>query len=146
MGHMFLIVIDAHSKWAEVIPTDSSTSSKTIDILLTIFARFGLPKQIVSDNAPNFTSDEFKNFVRSYAIKHITSAPYHPATNGIAERFVQIFKNAMKSAKKDCGSLHTKLSKFLLAYRNSQHHTTGESPARLLLGRSARTRLDCLRP
>ena len=146
MGHMFLIVIDAHSKWAEVVPTDSSTSSKTIDILLTIFARFGLPKQIVSDNAPNFTSDEFKNFVRSNAIKHITSAPYHPATNGIAERFVQIFKNAMKSAKKDCGSLHTKLSKFLLAYRNSHHHTTGESPARLLLGRSTRTRLDCLRP
>ena len=148
MGHMFLIVIDAHSKWAEVIPTDSSTSSKTIDILLTIFARFGLPKQIVSDNAPNFTSDEFKNFVRSKsnAIKNITSAPYHPATNGIAERFVQIFKNAMKIAKKDCGSLHTKLSKFLLAYRNSQHHTTGESSARLLLGRSARTRLDCLRP
>ena len=130
------------------LPTDSSTSSKTIDILLTIFARFGLPKQIVSDNAPNFTSDEFKNFVRSNAIKHrsITSAPYHPATNGIAERFVQIFKNAMKSAKKDCGSLHTKLSKFLLAYRNSQHHTTGESPARLLLGRSTRIRLDCLRP
>ncbi|KAK3793006.1 hypothetical protein RRG08_032268 [Elysia crispata] len=146
MGHMFLIVIDAHSKWAEVVPTDSSTSSKTIDILLTIFARFGLPKQIVSDNAPNFTSDEFKNFVRSNAIKHITSAPYHPATNGIAERFAQIFKNAMKSAKKDCGCLHTKLSKFLLAYRNSQHHTTGESPARLLLGRSTRTRLDCLRP
>ena len=146
MGHMFLIVIDAHSKWAEVVPTDSSTSSKTMDILLTIFARFGLPKQIVSDNAPNFTSDEFKNFVRSNAIKHITSAPYHPATNGIAERFVQIFKNAMKSAKKYCGSLHTKLSKFLLAYRNSQHHTTGESPARLLLGRSTRIRLDCLRP
>ncbi|KAK3781052.1 hypothetical protein RRG08_046355 [Elysia crispata] len=146
MGHMFLIVIDAHSKWAEVVPTEYSTSSKTIDILLTIFARFGLPKQIVSHNAPNFTSDEFKNFVRSNAIKHITSAPYHPATNGIAERFVQIFKNAMKSAKKDCGSLHTKLSKFLLAYRNSQHYTTGESPARLLLGRSTRTRLDCLRP
>ena len=146
MGHMFLIVIDAHSKWAEVVPTDSSTSSKTIDILLTIFARFGLPKQIVSDNAPNFTSDELKNFVRSNAIKHISSAPYHPATNGIAERFVQIFKNAMKSAKKDCGSLHTKLSKFLLAYRNSQNHTTRESSARLLLGRSTRTRLDCLRP
>ena len=75
MGHMFLIDIDAHSKWVEVVPTDSSTSSKTIDILLTIFARFGLPKQIVSDNAPNFTSDEFKNFMRSNAIKHITSAP-----------------------------------------------------------------------
>ena len=146
LGRMFLIVIDAHSKWAEVIPTNSSTSSATIDILHTIFARFGLPTQLVSDNAPTFTSEEFRNFMRSNGIKHITGAPYHPSTNGIAERFVQVFKNAMKSAKPDHGSLYNKLSKFLLAYRNVSHNTTGETPAKLLLGKNTRTRLDLLKP
>lgn len=146
MNRMFLIVIDAHTKWAEVIPTTSTTSSATMDILTTIFARFGLPTQLVSDNGPQFTSEEFKSFLRHNGIKHITSAPYHPSTNGIAERFVQVFKNAMKSAKSDEGSLHMKLSRFLLAYRNSAHATTGESPAKLLLGRNTRSRLDILKP
>ncbi|RUS88762.1 hypothetical protein EGW08_003479 [Elysia chlorotica] len=118
-NRMFLVVIDAHSKWAEVIPSTTSTSSATIDILYTIFARFDLPKQLVSENAPQFSSDEFQNFLCANAIRHITSAPYHPSTNGLAERFVCTFKNAMKSAKSDHGTLHSKLSRFLLAYRNS---------------------------
>ncbi|RUS87372.1 hypothetical protein EGW08_004826 [Elysia chlorotica] len=145
-NRMFLVVIDAHSKWAEVIPSTTSTSSATIDILYTIFARFGLPKQLVSDNAPQFSSDEFQNFLRANDIRHITGAPYHPSTNGLAERFVCTFKNAMKSAKSDHGTLHSKLSRFLLAYRNSTHATTGETPAKLLLGRNTRNRLDILKP
>lgn len=77
--------------------------------------------------------------------KHITSAPYHPSTNGLAERFVQSFKMAMKSSRKDSGSIQQKLSNFLLAYRNSPQSTTNETPARLFIGRNLPSCLDLLR-
>ena len=83
---MFLVVVDARSKWPEVIPVSSTTSSSTMEVLRDLFARFGIPEQIVSDNGTQFVSDEFQAFVKFNGIRHITSAPYHPATNGLAER------------------------------------------------------------
>ena len=99
---MYLIVVDAYSKWPEVIRMSSSTStSETIKVLLSLFARHGLPNKLVSDNGPQFTSDEFKEFMLNCGILHIKTAPYHPQTNGEAERFVQTFKNFVKRADHD---------------------------------------------
>lgn len=57
-------MVDAHSKWPEVFPMKKITSFKTIEILRTVFARNGIPEQIVSDNGPQFTSHEFDEFIR----------------------------------------------------------------------------------
>ncbi|GFR69981.1 polyprotein [Elysia marginata] len=146
LNQMFLVIVDAHRKWVEIIPTTMSTMSTTVNILGTIFARFGIPEQVVSDNSPQFTSEEFKTFMYTNNIRHVRSAPYHPATNGIAERMVQSFKNAMKAAKHDKGTIHLKLARFLLAYRNAPHSTTGETPATLMFGRRLRTKLDICSP
>ncbi|XP_021354167.1 uncharacterized protein K02A2.6-like [Mizuhopecten yessoensis] len=146
LDSMFLIAVDAHSKWPEVVQMKSTTAERTIEVLRTIFARNGVPRQIVSDNGPQFKSELFHNFMRLNGIKHITSAPYHPSTNGLAERFVQSFKMAMKSSGKDAGSIQKKLSNFLLAYRNSPQSTTNETPAKMFLGRNLPSRLDLLRP
>ncbi|GFO04166.1 Pol polyprotein, partial [Plakobranchus ocellatus] len=146
LNFMFLVIVDAHTKWVEIIPTATSTSSATINILSTTFARYGIPEQVVSDNGPQFTSEDFRAFMSSNGIKHTRSAPYHLATNGLAERMVQSFKNAMKAAKHDEGSMNLKLARFLLAYRNSPHSTTGESPASLMFGRRLRIRLDICTP
>lgn len=89
---MFFVVIVAYSKWPEVFIMRETTAYKTIEILQTIFARNGVPSQLVSDNGPQFMSAEFSKFIALNGIKHITSAPYHPSTNGLAERFVQSFK------------------------------------------------------
>lgn len=78
-------------------------------------------------------------------MKHIRSAPYHPATNGQAERFVQSLKQALKTSKGSF-TLQRRLETFLLTYRNTPHPTTRESPALLFLGRQLRTRLDALKP
>ena len=51
-GKMFLIIVDAHSKWPEVIVMPSTTSQRTIEVLSTYFARYGLPEQLVTDNRP----------------------------------------------------------------------------------------------
>ena len=94
-GQMFLIVVDSFSKWLEVIPTANSTSTTTINKLRHLFSIHGLPQIIVSDNGTCFTSDEFRQFMENNGVRHIKSAPYHPATNGLAERAVQTFKRTL---------------------------------------------------
>jgi len=92
MGRQFLIVVDAHSKWPEVIEMKTTMASATVRELRQLFSSDGLPEQLMSDNGPQFTSTEFKAFLKSNGIKHTCSAPYHPSSNGLAERFVQTFK------------------------------------------------------
>ena len=140
LGKMFLVLIDAHSKWIEAICTPSSTSDIIIQELRTLFAQFGLPKTIVTDNGSCFVSEEFEIFLRENGIMHITSAPYHPSTNGLAERAVQVLKQGLKEVT--TGSLKTRLARVLLSYRITPQSSTGVSPAELLLGRCPRTHLD----
>ena len=146
LNKMFLIVVDAHSKWPEVIQMSSTTTSKTIDALRTLFARYGLPDQVVSDNGTQFTSEEFSQFMKANGIKHIRTAPYHPSSNGQAERFVQTFKRAMKAGERDEPSLSTRLSQFLLTYRSTPQATTNSTPSELFLQRKMRTKFDLLKP
>ena len=146
LGRMFLVVVDAHSKWPEVIQMSSTTSTNTIDVLRRLFAAYGLPRQLVSDNGPQFSAEEFAIFCKMNGVKHIRSAPYHPASNGQAERFVQTFKRAMKAGADNQLPISRTLSNFLLTYRRTPHATTGEAPCQLFMGRRLRTRLDLLRP
>ncbi|KAG8196622.1 hypothetical protein JTE90_014179 [Oedothorax gibbosus] len=88
-GYMFLVIVDAHSKWLEVYPMKSTTTFKTIESLRDCFARSGLPVTLVSDNGPQFTSHEFETFMNSNGIKHKTTAPFKPSSNGQAERYVK---------------------------------------------------------
>ncbi len=143
MGGMYLIVVDAHSKWLEVHLMPSTTSTATIDKLRQIFSTFGLPKVLVSDNASVFASHEFETFMTENGISHIRVAPYHPASKGLAERAVQTFKEGMKKLQ---GPKEIRLSRFLFACRITPQTSTGESPARLMFGRTPRTRLDLLFP
>ncbi|KAJ8380942.1 hypothetical protein SKAU_G00017200 [Synaphobranchus kaupii] len=144
-NHMILVVVDAHSKWPEVAVMKSTSSERTIEELPSIFSRFGLPQWLVSDNSPQLVSEEFKTFMEENGIQHIKSAPYHLATNGLAERFVQTMKQALKSSQ-STQSLNRRLSAFLLSYRNTPHATTKVSPASAMFKRQLRTRLDLLRP
>ena len=122
LGRMFLIVVDAHSKWPEVVEMSSTTTTNTIVVLRRLFSAYGLPEQMVSDNGPQFTSAEFADFCRVNGIKHIRTSPYHPSSNGLAERFVQSFKLAMKKSEKDGLSIAQRLASFLLSYRNTPCH------------------------
>ena len=145
LGSMWLLIVDAHSKWPEVVKMSQTTSTRVLAVLLDQFARFGLPVEVVSDNGPQFKSEEFESFLTSLGVQHRTSAPYHPSTNGQVERFVQTFKNSLL-AMDSCLSVDERVFRFLTAYRNTRHATTNVSPAELLLGRSLRISLDQLRP
>ena len=140
-GKMFLLAMDAHSKWLEVHVTNSTTSSATIELLRKSFACLGLPDVVVSDNATTFTSDEF---LKRNGIKHVRTPPYHPASNGLIERAVQTFKEGMRRLTE--GSINTRVSRFLFQYRITPHSTTGVLPAELVFGRKLCSHLDHLRP
>lgn len=87
-GSMFFLAVDAYSKWPEVEVMTSTTTGKTLDVLRRWFSSHGLPEAVVTDNGPQFVSEEFEEFCKLNGIKHLRSAPYHPASNGLVERFV----------------------------------------------------------
>ena len=130
-GRMLLVVIDAHSKWIEVEDMKEATAGATIQRLRAMFARFGIPESLVSDNGPCFIRKEFKDFLRKNGVMHITSAPYHPASNGLAERAVRIIKEGLRKMK--VGMISDKIARLLFQYRMTPQSVTKLSPAELLL-------------
>ena len=108
---MFLVIIDAGSKWIEVFPVQSSTAKITIQHLKTLFAQFGLPDIITTDNGPCFVSSEFEDFLTRNGIKHWKSSSFHPSCNGLAEKAVQVIKQDLKKMKD--GSSNDKLARLL---------------------------------
>lgn len=133
MGQMFFVLVDAHSKWLEVHIMSNITAPVMKETLRGIFSTHGLPDFIITDNGPTFTSAVFKEFIERNGIRHVCTASYHPASNGLAERAVETLKEGLK--KMSGHSLQTKVSQFLFQYRITPHTTTGVPPAEMLLGR-----------
>ena len=109
---MFPVAVAAISKWIETHIMNSKTSTATVCKLREIFAQHGLPEILVSDNAPNFTSEEFETFMRKNGIVHITSAPYHAASNGLREGTIQTVTSGITKTAGD--NVETKLQRFSL--------------------------------
>lgn len=128
LGSMFLIVVDAHSKQPEVLKMNRTTVTHTEEKLRVLFARNGLSEHLISDNGPQFVAEEFQRFMKLNGVRHSISSPYHPKTNDLAERFVQTFKSAMKSAKNDEGSIQKKICNFLIADVALQRHRLVKLP------------------
>ena len=142
-GNYFFILVDAHSKWLEIFKTKGTATSDVIRCLQHVYATFGLPVSLVSDNGPCFTSNEFKHFMERGGVKHVTTAVFHPSSNGQAERCVQTFKNMLKKSTEPLG---VAIDRFLFNYRQTPHATTGVSPAELMFGRRVRCKFDLLFP
>lgn len=121
-----------------------TSASKTVAILEEMFARWGPPATIVSDNGPQFISSTFKDFCSHYAIEHILTAPYHPQSNGRAERYVDILKTNLRRMDGE-GNTDEKLRCFLMNYRKTPTAALGgKSPFELMTGRKMPSRLDIL--
>ncbi|XP_026565795.1 uncharacterized protein K02A2.6-like, partial [Pseudonaja textilis] len=94
-GKMFLVVVDSYSKWIDVAQLSTNTTLVITKVLTRLFVTHGLPDSIVSDNGPQFASAEFSHFAANLGIRHIFMAPFHPASNGLAERAVRTTKEAL---------------------------------------------------
>ncbi|XP_052747502.1 uncharacterized protein K02A2.6 isoform X1 [Bicyclus anynana] len=143
MNKTFLIVVDAFSKWPEVFIVSSTNSRTVIGHLRNLFATHGICETLVSDNGTSFVSQEMKLFLESNKIRHVTSAPYHPATNGLAERMVQTVKDKLRKIH---GPWEVKIPNMLLGLRVTPCSSTNKSPSELLMNRRLRTVMDTLHP
>lgn len=146
-GVFFLVVVDPYTKWPEVYATKTTTTRTTIKLLTQTFATFGVPETIVSDNGTQFTSYEFKNFCENQGIHHVRTAPFHPQSNGLAERFVDTLKRTLRKIRSGGDTLEEALQTFLQVYRSTPTADLGEkSPAEIMFGRPVRTVSSMLLP
>nr|VZH99577.1 unnamed protein product [Spirometra erinaceieuropaei] len=146
-GVSYLILVDAYSKWPEIAPLNPATASSTIAFLRRIFSQHGLPEVLVSDNGSQFTSSSFEDFCRQHNIQHLRSPPYHPQSNGQAERFVDTFKRALLKSRGE-GTTDEIVQALLFSYRTTPNPASpgGVSPAETLMGRKLRTTFHALVP
>ena len=144
--YMYLVITDAHSKWVDIYELTDITANSTIRVMRRYFCTWGIPKMLVTDNGPTFTSGAFQEFIEKNGVKHCLTAPYHPASNGSAENAVRTFKNKFKMLLESKLSREEALCKYLFYYRTTPHCSTGVTPAELQIGRKLRTRLDALKP
>ncbi|XP_032091766.1 uncharacterized protein K02A2.6-like [Thamnophis elegans] len=143
-GQNFLIVVDAYSRWVELVLMASTMAESTVRALRRLFATHGLPDILVSDNGPQFTATTFQEFLAEQGIRHAPIAPYHLARNGRAERAVRSAKEAL--GRMDRGDWQSRVAAYLLSQHSTPCLTTNKSPAELLMGRRLRTSLDRLHP
>ena len=114
------------------------TAHAVICKMKAVFARHGIPKELVSDHVP-FASAEMRELAASWGIKLIHSSPGYPQSNGLAERMVKTVKHALKKASQTDTDPHLAL----LALRNTPVTGTDVSPAQVLMGRVLRSTLPC---
>ena len=129
----YLITVCYRSNFWEIDKLSDTKSKTVIGKLKAHCARYGIPEEIVSDNGPQYISDEFAVFTRGWGIRHTTTSPYLSNSNGKAESAV---KTAKKMLKKTCGEDQYLA---LLNYRNTPTQGTDSSPVQRFLGRRTRT-------
>ena len=141
-GQIYILtLVDYRSKWPEATILKSITSQKIISVLTEVFARFGKPKVLLSDNGSQFTSEEFNSFLKLNEIQHCRTSPYFPKANGQVERFHRYLQHSIRAAELD-GFLWTEiLPDILQVYRSTPHAGTGMTPAKLMLNREIATKL-----
>ena len=82
----YLVIVDYYSKFFELAKLEDTRSKTIIMHMKSAFARHGIPYEVRSDNGPQYTSRDFKDFARKWSFKHTSSSPYNPQGNGLAEK------------------------------------------------------------
>lgn len=133
----YLVTVCYRSNFWEVDRLYNTKSSTVIKKLKAHLARYGIPKQLVTDNGPQFVSDEFRKFTESWGIEHTTTSPHHSQANGKCEAAVKVAKRMLRKTTKSGEDQYLAL----LNIRNVPTQGVDSSPAQRLFGRRTRTLL-----
>ena len=146
-GRNYLFSVDQFSGYPHINDMGNNTTTpQTIDAIVDLVTHFSVPEVIYSDGGPQFTSDLFSEFCKKWGIRHVTSSPYMPRSNGIAESAVKEMKKIVRANVSPNGILNrSSAMSGLQMFRNTPRSGTGESPAKILFGHDVRDSLPCKR-
>ena len=146
-GHRYVLVVcDYSTRYPEAIPMKTVDAESVADELVKMFARVGIPQEILTDQGTNFTSQLLAEIYRLLHVDALRTSPYHPQTDGLVERFNGTLKEMLKKTASADGKDWDKLLPYVLfAYREVPQESTGFSPFELLYGREVRGPLDVLK-
>ena len=140
-----LVVCDYATRYPEAVALRTIDAENIAEELVKMFARVGIPDEILTDQGSNFTSQLLTELYRMLHVHAIRTSPYHPQTDGLVERFNQTLKSMLrKAATKENKDWDKLLPYVLFAYREVPQTSTGFSPFELLYGRSVNGPLDIL--
>ena len=139
-GQSYLLIVDYTSLFPIVRKLTFMTDHHIADHCKQIFAEYGWPDTLISNNRPCYASETFTQLMAEYQVNHITSSPNYPQSNGLAEKCIQIIKNLFHKAKEEGQDLY----KCLMTYRNTPLSSTLQSPMQILSNRITRSTLPLL--
>jgi hypothetical protein len=133
-----LLAVDYVSKWVEAIPARRANHKTIISFVRqNIFARFGIPRALISDEGSHFIHAHFRSLLKKYGVHHRIATPYHPQTNGQAEvSNCQIKLILQKTVRPDRKDWPNKLINALWAYRTAYKAPLGMSPYHMVYGKA----------
>ena len=144
-----LTIVDYATRYPEAVPLRNIDTRSVAEALLDVYSRVGFPREVLSDNGSQFTSDVMREVSRLLSIKQLTTTPYHPACNGLVERFNGTMKLMLKKLCEERPKDWDRyVNALLFAYRETPQASTGFSPFELLYhvyGRSVRGPLAILK-
>ena len=143
-GESILGIIDSCTRWPEIHILKSTTSKSIMSKMNKTFTKYGFPEEIVTDNAPNLKSVDVAEYCSYFAIKHTKVCPYWPQGNAEIERFYRTLGKAIRTLTVEGKSWKEHIDYFLFQYRTTPHSVTGESPAKLLIGRELRGKIPTI--
>ena len=134
-GRPHVVLVDYYSRYPEVAELKDTKAKTVINKLKSFFSRHGIPDEVVSDNGPQYTAQEFKDFAEAYGFTHTTISPRFPQSGGLHEKAVQTVKRLLQKINEDNSDPYLAL----LDYRNTP--INGVSPAQALMNRRLRSTL-----
>ena len=135
-GNVYILTImDFATRYMEAIPLRRVDAKTTCNALLEVFARYGVPKELLSDNGSNFIAGITESLMKMLGVYHIKSSPFHPATNGMLERSHQVLKKTVDKLGATVKNWDEYLPQTLMALRTAPHAALGMTPFHLLFGR-----------
>ena len=146
-GHRYILtVVDFATRYPEAAALKNITTTAVAEALVSIFARVGVPEEILSDRGTQLTSDMMKEVGRLLSLKQLTTTPYHPQCNGLVERFNATLKSMLKRM---CSERPQDWDRYidalLFAYREAPQESLGFAPFELLYGRKVKGPIQILR-
>ena len=141
-GQSYIVIADYYSRFPYVKQLSNITSKSIINVFKPLFADHGFCDILVTDNGPSYVSKEFTTFLEDCSIRHITSSPMYPQSNGFAESMVKVMKNLITKSVESNEDPNWALQ----AYRATPLSASLPSPAEMLHGRPLRTNIPSSRP